>query len=107
MKSEIQDIIKKAVKEAAKKIKPIKVILFGSYAYGKPNKDSDVDLLFIKNTTLSRVERYRLVSEHLEHFMPMDILIKTPAEIRKRIQMGDPFYKEITKKGRILYDAAK
>lgn len=99
--------IKNLIKEAVDKIHPQKVILFGSYAYGKPNKDSDVDLLFIKKTNLPRMERYRLVNDNLEHFLPMDILIKTPAEIRKRIQIGDPFYQEIINKGRILYDVSK
>jgi predicted nucleotidyltransferase len=106
-KNGLKKLISKAVNDAAEKIKPKKVILFGSYAYGKPARDSDVDLLFIKNTSLSKMERYRLVNEHLEHFMPMDILIKTPAEINKRLRMGDPFYKEIIRKGRILYDASK
>jgi len=106
-KNGLKKLISKVINDAAEKIKPEKVILFGSYAYGKPTKDSDVDLLFIKNTSLSRMERYRLVNEHLEHFIPMDILIKTPSEVRKRLKMGDPFYKEIINKGRILYDASK
>lgn len=105
MKNETKKLIEEAVKEAAEKIKPQKVILFGSYAYGKPNKDSDVDLLFIKNTNLSRMERSRLVDDHLDHFMSMDILIKTPSEIRKRLKMGDPFYLEIIKKGKVIYGA--
>ena len=87
--------IKKIVLKAAEKVKPKKVILFGSYAYGKPNKDSDVDLLFIKNTNLSFVNRYCLVSKNIDHKFPMDILVKTPAEVKKRLKMGDPFYKEI------------
>ena len=106
-KNGLQKLIEKAVRDAAKKIKPKKVILFGSYAYGKPNKDSDVDLLFIKNTNLSRMERSCLVDQYLEHFLPMDILVKTPSEIEKRLKMGDPFYHEIIKKGKVLFDDSK
>jgi len=102
-----QKQIKNIVLKAAKKVKPLKVILFGSHAYGKPNKDSDVDLLFIKNTNLGRVDRYCLVSENIEHEFPMDILVKTPKEVKKRLAMGDPFYKEIINKGQIIYESPK
>lgn len=106
-RKELRKLIKSTVTEAAKKILPEKVILFGSYAYGKPNQDSDVDLLFIKKTNLSRMERHVFVNTYLEHFMPMDILIKTPSEVQKRLKMGDPFYKEIIKKGEVIFNGAK
>lgn len=96
-------LIGNIVNKAAKEVKPLKIILFGSYAYGQPNKDSDVDLLFIKDTKLSRIKRYSWVSDKIERLFPMDILVKTPAEIKKRLAMGDPFYKEIFKKGKVLY----
>jgi len=35
------------VDEITKKFKPAKIILFGSYGYGTPKKDSDVDILVI------------------------------------------------------------
>ncbi|MBU0501883.1 MAG: nucleotidyltransferase domain-containing protein [bacterium] len=97
--------IKKVVVQAAEKINPDKIILFGSYAYGKPNKDSDVDLLFIKNTKLKGLKRYSFISHNIEHSFPMDILIKTPAEVKKRLAMGDPFYKEILQKGEVVYES--
>ncbi|MCX5750376.1 MAG: nucleotidyltransferase domain-containing protein [Candidatus Saganbacteria bacterium] len=98
-------LIKKLVKAAAAKISPQKVILFGSYAYGKPNKDSDVDLLFIKETALSGLKRYCWADSKIEHLLPLDVLIKTPTEVKKRIQIGDPFYKEILRKGKVLYES--
>ena len=106
MKNKIKKLIKEVVKKAADRIKPSKVILFGSYAYGKPNKDSDVDLLFIKNTKLTGIKRYSWATENIEHPFPMDILVKTPAEVRKRLAMGDPFYKEIINKGKIVYESS-
>ncbi|OGC21996.1 hypothetical protein A2291_07460 [candidate division WOR-1 bacterium RIFOXYB2_FULL_42_35] len=98
--------IRAIVLKAAEKVKPQKVILFGSYAYGKPNKDSDVDLLFIKKTNLGRIDRYCLISDNLEHHFAMDILVKTPAEVKKRLKMGDPFYKEIINRGKVLYESS-
>ncbi|MFA6549161.1 MAG: nucleotidyltransferase domain-containing protein [Candidatus Margulisiibacteriota bacterium] len=97
--------IKKVVSQAAEKINPEKVILFGSYAYGKPNKDSDVDLLFITNTELKGLKRYRWVNQYVSHIFPIDLIIKTPSEIKQRLSMGDPFYKEIISKGKTLYES--
>lgn len=107
MKKIPKKLIKKTIANSIKKAKPQKVILFGSHAYGNPSKDSDVDLLFIKNTGLSPLKRYCFVSNNIDHIFPMDIMVKTPLEIRKRLAMGDPFYKEIIKKGIVLYDSSK
>jgi len=96
-------LIRNVVSTAVDKIQPDKVILFGSFAYGKPSADSDVDLLFIKQTKLTGINRYTWMSDNIEHLFPMDILMKTPQELNKRLLMGDPFYKEIMKKGKILY----
>lgn len=99
--------LKKIINNTIRKVKPNKIILFGSHAYGHPNTNSDVDLLFIKETRLSPLKRYCFVSNNIDHIFPMDILVKTPLEIRKRLAMGDPFYKEIIKKGIVLYDSSK
>ncbi|MBU0573870.1 MAG: nucleotidyltransferase domain-containing protein [Candidatus Margulisiibacteriota bacterium] len=95
------------IKNAAKRTSPAKIILFGSYAYGKPNKDSDVDLLFIKDTRLKGVKRHSHFCSKIDHIFPVDIIVKTPAEIKKRLDMGDPFYREIIQKGVVLYESPK
>lgn len=100
-------MIKLLVKEAADRIRPQKVILFGSHAYGQPTKDSDVDLLFIKETDLSGLKRYCWASDQINHLLPMDIIIKTPTELKRRLAMGDPFYKEIMKRGKVLYESSR
>lgn len=83
---------------------PVKVILFGSYAYGTPHKDSDVDLLVIMEYDKPRNEQYVAVYEaaHID-FLPMDLLVRTPAEIEARLAIGDFFIKEILEKGKVLY----
>ncbi|MDI6731078.1 MAG: nucleotidyltransferase domain-containing protein [Candidatus Margulisbacteria bacterium] len=103
----VKQLINFVAREAAKAIDPEKIILFGSYAYGNPNKDSDVDLLFIKDTDLKGIKRHSWASTSIPHLFPMDILIKTPDEVKKRLKLGDPFYKEIMQKGKVLYCAAK
>lgn len=97
--------IRAAAKKIAEKIHPEKIILFGSYAYGKPNSDSDVDFLVIMRSKLRPVERARRISTIFNPYpFPMDILVRTPQEIRKRISMGDFFIQEIIEKGVVLYE---
>ena len=96
--------IKKIVDQIKKKYKPEKVILFGSFAYGKPNKDSDVDLFIVKKTKEIRTKRHLKVDRMLlDRDIPLDILVYTPQEIKKRISLGDFFIKNIIQKGKILY----
>lgn len=99
-----QKEIKKIVSQIAKGYKPEKVILFGSFAYGKPDKGSDVDLLVIKNTEESKKKRLLGVEKMLlDRIMPLDILVYTPKEIENRLSLGDFFIEDIVKKGKLVY----
>jgi uncharacterized protein len=83
---------------------PEKIILFGSYAYGRPSDDSDVDLLVIMETTARPADRYLAVSRVLRpRPFPIDILVKTPKEIAQALEKGDSFIQEIVSRGRLLY----
>ena len=63
----------------AQTLRPDKIILFGSYAYGRPTADSDVDLLVVMNTRLRPRQQRLVISRALSpHPFPMDILVKTP-----------------------------
>lgn len=96
----IESIIQKIVEN----IKPEKIILFGSYVSGEVTSDSDIDLLIILNTHLCAAERQRLVSRLLyPRVAPMDIVVKTPAEIQSAQQKVDPFIHEILRNGIVLY----
>lgn len=84
---------------------PVKIILFGSYAWGTPKEDSDLDLLVILETDESPVKRIVRVSRLFrDRKLPMDILVKTPQEIEERLRIGDPFFKEVLEKGRLIYE---
>jgi predicted nucleotidyltransferase len=86
-------------------LKPEQVILFGSYAYGQPTPDSDVDLLVIMNTSVPDKERYLAVCRLLRpRPFPVDILVRTPQEIAKALAKGDFFIREITSRGKVLYE---
>ncbi|MBU3925374.1 MAG: nucleotidyltransferase domain-containing protein [Patescibacteria group bacterium] len=97
--------IERITNQIVKKYKPEKIILFGSYAWGKPTEDSDVDLFIVKKSGKRRIDRERELSKYLfgHNFPAMDILIYTPAEIKKRLNIEDPFVKDIISKGKSLY----
>lgn len=85
-----------------------RIILFGSYASGKPTRDSDLDL-FIEMPTRKRWgDRVRGLNAIFPHRpVPMDFIVRTPQEIRERLtSYFCPFTREILKKGRILYEAS-
>jgi predicted nucleotidyltransferase len=84
---------------------PQKIILFGSYVYGTPSDDSDVDLLIILDTQARPVDRYVSVSRLLRpRPFPLDLLVKTPDEIAQAVAQGDDFISDIVTQGRVLYE---
>ena len=90
---------------------PLKVIPFGSYAWGEPHRDSDVDLFVVKESDESFLDRRRSALEALYDTghvpFPVDVLVYTPGEIEWRLSLGDPFVGDILRRGRLLYDAAR
>lgn len=99
-------IIKQIAKKIANKYKPEKIILFGSYAYGRPKKDSDIDLLIIKKTEARHIDRAVKVREIIKEenrLVAIEPLVYNPQEIRQRLEMEDDFIKNIMKRGVVLY----
>ena len=97
-----------AIQKIVQELKPEKIILFGSYAYGTPNPHSDVDLLVVMKTNASPKDRSWAVSRLLlPRPFPVDILVKTPKEVEKALESGDFFLKEILTRGKVLYDRNK
>ncbi|MFH1259171.1 MAG: nucleotidyltransferase domain-containing protein [Elusimicrobiota bacterium] len=100
---------KKLITEISDKIKtyfhPQKIILFGSYAWGKPNNDSDIDLFLIMDSNLRRDERAVQVSDLFpDRTFPLDIIVYTPEEVEMSLKRDNPFTREILTKGRVLYE---
>ena len=104
----VSTTLPRAVQRIVFELKPEKIILFGSYAYGNPTPDSDVDLLVVVETDGKNKEVYRAVSKILyPRQFPVDILIKTPEEVEAALKGGTDngfFIREILKKGKVLYD---
>jgi len=85
---------------------PEKIILYGSFAYGKPGKDSDIDLLIVKETQARPIDRrvmVRRMVSGLRKGYPFSSIVVTPRELSARIDMGDQFFGEILSKGEVLY----
>jgi len=95
--------IAEIVRQIVVEYNPEKIILFGSFAWGKPGSDSDVDLLVVKDTDEGFFERNISVRKIIDGVLPVDILVRTPEEIKKRLMLGDPFYGNIIKNGKYLY----
>jgi predicted nucleotidyltransferase len=102
----LREIIDEIVNRISNGYKPKKVILFGSYAYGEPTEDSDIDLLIIKNTDKRPIDRWVEVKRLLRDIsrtFPVSPLVYTEKEIEERIAIKDFFIEEIFEKGDILY----
>ena len=97
--------IRAVVKRIADKFQPERIILFGSYAYGNPKPESDVDLLVVMKTRLRERQQRLEISRALSpRPFPMDVVVRTPKQLKERIAMGDMFLREITTQGRVIYE---
>jgi predicted nucleotidyltransferase len=85
---------------------PRRIVLFGSYAYGRPTEDSDVDLLVVARHRGPGSAKAIRIRSAVEAPFPIDLLVRTPAELRQRIEWNDFFRCEVIHKGIVLYDAA-
>lgn len=86
---------------------PQKIILFGSHAWGKAHRDSDIDFLVITdqlNSLRPAQRRWTIKSLCQPPFVPMDVLVYTPSEIDERIEGGDLFLKKILVEGKVLFE---
>lgn len=86
--------------------KPTKIILFGSYAYGAPSDDSDVDVLVIMPLEGRCARKSAEILIATDPHFPIDLLVRTPEQIMTRIALGDFFIREIIEKGKVIYEAA-
>ncbi|HEX6034745.1 MAG TPA: nucleotidyltransferase domain-containing protein [Anaerolineales bacterium] len=101
-----QRTISSFARQVARHFHPQKIILFGSYAYGKPTEDSDVDILVVMPFRGRNPEKATEIWMATKPRFPIDIMVRKPAELKKRIEMGDFFLREIMEKGKVLYEAS-
>jgi uncharacterized protein len=99
------DQIQAFSQQIAERFQPERIILFGSYAYGQPNEDSDVDLLVILPFEDLPVYKAIEIRRQVRPPFPLDLMARTAEQIQQRLDMGDFFIRDIIQKGRILYES--
>src|SRR5437870_4350722 len=95
-------VIRRYARRVAERFQPEKIILFGSYAYGKPHADSDVDMLVIMPARNELDQAFKIRCEVPTQF-PMDLVVLKPRNVKWRLEERESFLTEIMTKGKILY----
>ena len=99
-----EELIREIKDRIVTTVHPDKIIIFGSYAYGTPTKDSDLDLLVImpSNEPMHRrVTRIRKLVRDIN--IPKDIIVYTPEEVEIWKDASAAFITSIMKKGKVIY----
>lgn len=101
-----EELINRLVERIKADYRPEKIILFGSYAWGNPRKESDIDLLIVKDTNKPFHKRWadvcRIVSDSRKGIAFSPFVI-TPKELQKRLELHDPFFEKIMNEGEVLH----
>lgn len=97
----IEEIISKIIRN----YDPDKIILFGSYAKGTANEDSDLDLIIVKNTDKPKHKRGKEVRKFLlGSLIPMDLKVYTPDEFENERSSDFSFLNSAIKDSLIVYE---
>src|ERR1700678_273963 len=97
--------IRRFARRIAERFEPDKIILFGSYAYGTPHEESDVDLLVIMRCRNTIDQSIRILTAFEESPFSLDLIVRTPWKIERGLKDDDWFLREIIEKGKVLYEA--
>lgn len=97
--------IEEYVGEVVRQFQPERVVVFGSYAWGEPRDDSDVDLLVVMAHSGAAAEQAARIRRAIRAGFPLDIVVRSPAAVRKRLAMGDGFLRDILEKGKVLHES--
>ena len=98
--------IARLCRRIADQFSPERIILFGSRARGRAGRDSDVDLLVVMRYRGMSVRRAAEILNRVEPEFPVDLIVRSPREVEKRLAMKDAFLGEIVQRGKVLYEAA-
>jgi predicted nucleotidyltransferase len=96
-------VIRRYARAIAEEFQPDKIVLFGSYAYGTPHADSDVDLLVVMPARDTHAQAVRILWRLAAPF-PLDLIIRTPKEMAWRLAEGESFLTTIMSQGKVLYE---
>ena len=99
--------IKEWCETVAREFRPDRIVLFGSYARGTPNPDSDVDVLVVMRLPRGRrdVRQAAAIRDRIPAPFPMDLIVRSPEQIARRLAQGDGFVADVLRHGRLMYEA--
>lgn len=101
-------ISRKAIKQycdaVAAAFKPRKIILFGSYAYGRPTEDSDVDVMVVMPKGRYRRDLGWRIPVKVPPKFPVDVLVEPEDRLERRILDRESFILDVTEKGKVMYE---
>lgn len=97
--------IRRVCAQIVRLFQPERIVLFGSYAYGRPTTDSDVDLLVVMPFEGKGFRKASEIRSRIDAAFPLDLVVRTPEEVSRRLTGGDFFLREVTEKGQLLYAA--
>jgi HEPN domain-containing protein/predicted nucleotidyltransferase len=100
------NVIRRFARQVAERFHPDQIILFGSYAYGTPHGESDVDILVVMPCYDQRTQAARICWQ-IPALFPVDLHVRTPKEMKWRLAEGELFLTEVVSKGKILYRSGK
>ena len=99
-------VIREFCGQIASAFRPRRIILFGSYADGRATAHSDVDLLVVMPHRGHPIQKAVEILDRLDPKFGIDLLVRSPAEVRRRLTQQDWFMHAIVEKGKVLYEAA-
>ena len=99
-------VIRATVKHIAREFHPQKIILFGSYARGKPRPESDVDLLVVMETKLRENAQAVQICQKIDYRFGLDLIVYTPRNLARRVKLGDSFLMDILSEGKVVYESS-
>lgn len=98
------EAIEEVVRHIAAAFPPDRIVLFGSYAYGQPDPESDVDLMVVMDTDLRETAQAMCTLQQVEHHFGLDVIVRTPSSLARRVALGDPFMIEVLDRGKVMYE---
>ncbi len=101
--------IKKWCESVAREFRPRQIILFGSHAHGAPTDDSDVDVLIVMSLARGRreVRQAAEIRHRVPAPFPMDVIVRSPEQIARRLAHGDGFISSVLRRGRMMYESER
>jgi uncharacterized protein len=107
MQRDIQNILDDVVNRIVHRFNPQRIILFGSYANGKPDNNSDVDLLIVMKVEGSTRQAANEIDILMaDRLIPMDFLVLTPEQFERQKRIVGTIGRQAAREGKVVYEQA-